>query len=447
MQHKVTNQFDTSELSFEDFKAIVIKDYKIAYESRQVSLQGRKEALTGKAKFGIFGDGKEIAQVAMSKAFKNGDWRSGYYRDQTVMFATGMATVKQFFAQLYAHPDLDHEPHSGGRQMNAHFASRSINPDGSWKDLTQMKNSASDVSSTATQMARLIGLAQASKLYRQNPELKEFSQFSINGNEVAFGTIGNASTSEGLFFEAINAAGVLQIPLAISIWDDGYGISVPNKYQTTKEDISEVLKGFQRTKDKPGIEIFKVKGWDYVALCETYETAIKMCREEHVPVLIHVTEMTQPQGHSTSGSHERYKSNERLEWEREYDCIAQMRKWMLESAIATEEEISELEDTIKNEVRTTIKQSWTKFLDSVKVEKAQTLNLLENLGNEVPQVKKIALIYRSEIDPLRKEMFGAIRKALRITRFHDSDAKSALKKWYEEQKEINKERYNSGLFS
>lgn len=447
MQHKVTNQFDTSELSFDDFRAIVIKDYKIAFESRQVSLQGRKEALTGKAKFGIFGDGKEVAQVAMSKAFKNGDWRSGYYRDQTVMFATGMATVKQFFAQLYAHPDLDHEPHSGGRQMNAHFVSRSINPDGSWKNLTQMKNSAADVSSTATQMARLVGLAEASKRYRQNPQLKEFSQFSINGNEVAFGTIGNASTSEGLFFEAINAAGVLQIPLAISIWDDGYGISVPNKYQTTKEDISEVLQGFQRTKDKPGIEIFKVKGWDYVALCETYETAIKMCREEHVPVLIHVTEMTQPQGHSTSGSHERYKSKERLEWEKEYDCIAQMRKWMLESAIATEEEITELEDKIKADVKLIIKESWAEFLDSMKVERTQALELLENLGEEIPEVKKIALIYKSEIGPLRKEMFSAIRKALRVSRFHESEAKEALKAWYEEQKDINKARYNSGLFS
>ncbi len=447
MQYKVTNQFDTSELSFDDFKSIVIKDYKIAYESRQVSLQGRKEALTGKAKFGIFGDGKEVAQVAMSKAFRKGDWRSGYYRDQTFMFATGMANVKQFFAQLYAHPDLEHEPHSGGRQMNAHFASRSVNPDGSWKNLTQMMNSASDVSSTATQMARLVGLAEASKLYRQNPELKEFTQFSINGNEVAFGTIGNASTAEGLFFEAINAAGVLQIPLAISIWDDGYGISVPNKYQTTKEDISEVLKGFQRTKDKPGIEIFKVKGWDYVALCETYETAIKICREEHVPVLIHVTEMTQPQGHSTSGSHERYKSKERLEWEKEYDCIAHMRKWMLESAISTEEELTEIENQIKSDVKAVIKEAWTEFLEDVKIERNKAIVLLEDLGQEIPEVKKIALIYKSEIDPLRKEMFGAIRKALRVARFHESNAKSALKNWYEEQKKVNEERYNSGLFS
>ena len=447
MQYKVTNQFDASELSFDDFKSIVIKDYKIAYESRQVSLQGRKEALTGKAKFGIFGDGKEVAQVAMSKAFRNGDWRSGYYRDQTFMFATGMANVKQFFAQLYAHPDLDHEPHSGGRQMNAHFSSRSINPDGSWKNLSQKKNSASDVSSTATQMARLVGLAEASKLYRQNPELKEFTQFSINGNEVAFGTIGNASTAEGLFFEAINAAGVLQIPLAISIWDDGYGISVPNKYQTTKEDISEVLKGFQRTKDKPGIEIFKVKGWDYVALCETYETAIKICREEHVPVLIHVTEMTQQQGHSTSGSHERYKSKERLEWEKEYDCIAQMRKWMLESAISTEEELTEIENQIKLDVRAVIKEAWMEFVEDVKVERNHAIVLLEDLGQEIPEVKKIALIYKSEIGPLRKEMFCAIRKALRVSRFHESNAKSALKNWYEEQKKINEERYNSGLFS
>ncbi|MFD1631513.1 alpha-ketoacid dehydrogenase subunit alpha/beta [Pseudopedobacter beijingensis] len=447
MQYKVTNQFDTSELSFEDFKAIVIKDYKIAYESRQVSLQGRKEALTGKAKFGIFGDGKEVAQVAMSKAFRKGDWRSGYYRDQTVMFATGMATIKEFFAQLYANPDIEKEPHSGGRQMNAHFVSRSLNEDGSWKNLTEMMNSASDISPTAMQMARLVGLAQASKLYRENPELKEFTNFSINGNEVAFGTIGNASTSEGLFFEAVNAAGVLQIPMAISIWDDGYGISVPNKYQTTKEDISEVLQGFQRTKDKPGIEIFKVKGWDYVALCETYETAIKICREEHVPVLIHVTEMTQPQGHSTSGSHERYKSKERLEWEREYDCIAQMRKWMLESAIGTEEELTGLEEEIKREVKVIIREAWVEFIEEVKKERNRAIDLLEDLGQEIPEIKKIALIFKSEIEPLRKEIFNAVRKALRVARSHESQAKENLKSWYEEQKQINTERYNSGLFS
>ncbi len=447
MHYKVTNQFDTSELSFDDFKSLVIKDYKIAYLSRQVSLQGRKEALTGKAKFGIFGDGKEVAQVAMSKAFRLGDWRSGYYRDQTVMLATGMTTVKQFFAQLYAHTDLEKEPHSGGRQMNAHFVSRSLNEDGSWKNLTEMMNSASDISPTGIQMARLVGLAQASKLYRENPELRKYNQFSINGNEVAFGTIGNASTSEGIFFEAINAAGVLQVPMVVSVWDDGYGISVPNKYQTTKEDISEVLQGFQRTEDKPGIEIFKVKGWDYVALCETYEIAAKIAREEHVPVLIHVTELTQPQGHSTSGSHERYKSKERLNWEKEYDCIEQMRTWMLESAISTEEALSQIEEEIKNEVKTLMKEAWAEFLVDVKQERNEALSLLENLGEEMPEVKKIALILRSEIEPLRKEIFGAVRKALRVARNHQSVAKDQLKSWLTIQKEVNAERYNSGLFS
>ncbi|MBC7654996.1 MAG: transketolase, partial [Oligoflexus sp.] len=302
-------------LTFEDFKKTVINDYEIAYQSRQASILGRREVLTGKAKFGIFGDGKEVAQLAMAKVFNNGDWRAGYYRDQTFMFATGMSTIKELFAQLYSNSDVENEPASAGRQMNAHFATRFLNEDGTWQNQVKMKNCSSDISPTAGQMARLLGLAYASKLYRQNTDLKEFDNFSINGNEVAFGTIGNASTSEGVFFESINAAGVLQVPMAISIWDDNYGISVPAKYQTTKEDISEILKGFQREEGKPGFEIFKVKGWDYPALCETYEKAIKVCREEHVPVLIHVTEVTQPLGHSTSGSHERYKSKERLEWE------------------------------------------------------------------------------------------------------------------------------------
>ena len=340
-----------SELTFDDFKALVINDYKLAYESRQISLLGRREVLTGKAKFGIFGDGKEVAQLAMAKVFKNGDWRAGYYRDQTFMLATGMTTKRQLFAQLYANTDVDMEPASAGRQMNNHFATRSLDGDGNWKNLTDYKNSSSDVSPTASQMQKLVGLGYASKLYRQNKELHHLSKFSINGNEVAFGTIGNASTSEGVFFESINAAGVLQIPMAVSVWDDGYGISVPAKYQTTKENISEILKGFQRDEKAPGYEIFKVRGWDYVALCETYEKAISLCRDEHVPVLIHVTEMTQPQGHSTSGSHERYKPAERMAWEKEYDCILKMREWMLETAIANEDELNELEDIAKAEIK------------------------------------------------------------------------------------------------
>lgn len=446
-QYKVTNQFDTSELSFDDFKSLVINDYKIAYESRQISILGRREVLTGKAKFGIFGDGKELAQLAMAKSFKNGDWRSGYYRDQTFMFASGMSSIKKLFAQLYAHPDVEKEPASAGRQMNAHFATRSINEDGTWKNLTEKKNTSSDISPTSIQMARLVGLAYASKLYRQNPDLQGFDNFSVNGNEVAFGTIGNASTSEGLFFEAINAAGVLQIPMAISIWDDGYGISVPNKYQTTKEDISEVLKGFQRDENHPGFEIFKVKGWDYAALCETYETAIQICREEHVPVIIHVTELTQPLGHSTSGSHERYKSNERLDWEKEYDCMNQMRKWILESAISTEEELGGIESVIAADVKTAIKESWNDFMHDVKVEKNAALALLDKLGEELPEVNKAALMLRSEIDPLRKEILSCIRKVLREARNYKSVAKEELKFWYNEQLEVNAERYNSKLFS
>ncbi|MFM6976937.1 MAG: thiamine pyrophosphate-dependent dehydrogenase E1 component subunit alpha, partial [Sphingobacteriaceae bacterium] len=339
--------FDSNELSFDDFKKIVIQDYKIAFESRQASLLGRKEVLTGKAKFGIFGDGKEVAQLAMAKAFQLGDWRSGYYRDQTFMFAAGMSTIPELFAQLYANPDIEADPASGGRQMNCHFATRSLHTDGSWKDLTAMKNCSADISPTGGQMARLVGLAYASKLYRQNKSLSYLRNFTVNGNEVAFGTIGNASTSEGIFFEALNAAGVLQVPMAVSVWDDAYGISVPAEYQTTKQNISEILKGFQRDENGNGYEIFKVRGWDYPGLCQTYQQAIKVCREEHVPVLIHVTEMTQPQGHSTSGSHERYKPADRLAWEQEYDCITQMRQWILSADMATEEELDLLEENAK----------------------------------------------------------------------------------------------------
>ena len=442
-----TNPIDASELSFEDFKTIVMNDYKIAYESRQASLLGRKEVLTGKAKFGIFGDGKEVPQIAMAKAFKNGDWRAGYYRDQTFAFAAGICTMKEFFAQLYAHPDLEAEPASGGRQMNCHFATRSLNEDGSWKDLTQMKNSSSDISPTGGQMARLVGLAYASKLYRENNQLEYLTDFSVKGNEVAFGTIGNASTSEGVFFEAVNAAGVLQIPLAISIWDDAYGISVPAKYQTTKEDISEVLKGFQREEGAPGVEIYKVRAWDYPALCELYETAIAVCRKEHVPVMIHVTEVTQPLGHSTSGSHERYKEKDRLEWEKEYDCIVQMRKWMIESAIATEEAIAEIEETAKTFVRETQREAWNEFLAAIKVEKDQAVALLVGVANGDPAINKIASQLSSAPDALRKEMISSVRKVLRLTAATESPERQSLLDWYSAQDEINEDRYHTKLFT
>ncbi|SFA60099.1 Pyruvate/2-oxoglutarate/acetoin dehydrogenase complex, dehydrogenase (E1) component [Pedobacter suwonensis] len=441
----MTKTIDASELSFNDFKSIVINDYKIAFESRQASILGRREVLTGKAKFGIFGDGKEVPQLAMAKAFKNGDWRSGYYRDQTFAFATGISTIKEFFAQLYANPAEGADPFSGGRQMNCHFATKSVNEDGSWNDLTQIKNCSSDISPTGGQMARLVGLAYASKLFRQNKELDYLKHFSVNGNEVAFGTIGNASTSEGVFFEAINAAGVLQIPMAISIWDDDYGISVPAKYQTTKEDISEVLKGFQRDADQPGYEIYKVKGWDYPALCEVYEKAIQVCRDEHVPVLIHVTELTQPQGHSTSGSHERYKSKERLSWETEYDCIQKMRAWMLESALATEEEIAALEKEAKIFVRNAQKEAWNEFLDSIKPEQKQVVDLVSGVAKHQPELAKIAAGLASIADAQRREVFAAARKAIRLSAAFSSPERDKLVEWYKLQDHLNYDRYNSKL--
>jgi pyruvate/2-oxoglutarate/acetoin dehydrogenase E1 component/TPP-dependent pyruvate/acetoin dehydrogenase alpha subunit len=441
----MTNTIDASELSFNDFKSIVINDYKIAFESRQASVLGRREVLTGKAKFGIFGDGKEVPQVAMAKAFKNGDWRSGYYRDQTFAFATGISTIKEFFAQLYANPTDGADPFSGGRQMNCHFATKSINEDGSWNDLTQIKNCSSDISPTGGQMARLVGLAYASKLFRQNKELDYLKHFSVNGNEVAFGTIGNASTSEGVFFEAINAAGVLQIPMAISIWDDAYGISVPAKYQTTKEDISEVLKGFQREPDQPGYEIYKVKGWDYPALCEVYEKAINVCRDEHVPVLIHVTELTQPQGHSTSGSHERYKSKDRLAWETEHDCILKMRAWMLDSAVATEEEIVAVEKEAKVFVRNAQKEAWNEFLDSIKPEQKQVVDLIGGVAKHQPELARIAANLASTADAQRREVFTAVRKAIRLSASFNSPERNELLAWYKQQAKANHDRYNSKL--
>jgi len=439
-----------TELSFDDFKKIVINDYRLGYESRQASLIGRREVLTGKAKFGIFGDGKEVAQLAMAKAFKKGDWRAGYYRDQTFMFATGMSNLPEFFAQLYAYPDVEKDPASGGRQMNCHYATRFITEDGSWVNQVETKNCAADISTTGGHMPRLLGLAYASKLYRQNKELSYLNKFSLNGNEVAFGTIGNGSTSEGLFFEALNAAGVLQVPMAISVWDDEYAISVPASLQTTKEDISEILKGFQREKSTNGYEIFKVRGWDYVALCETYERAIALCRKEHVPVLIHVTEMTQPQGHSTSGSHERYKTRERLAWEDEHDCLLQMRKWMIASAIATEAEMDELETTAKKYVRDCQRQVWNELSDEIRLELNEAARLIEKLAPYVPaQEELMAMVseLRECVDPGRKDVFAAIRKTLRLTIKENVLQKQQLINWLEEEKVKNKARFNSRLFT
>ena len=442
---KQSEQPTHSKLSFDDFKALVIADYRIAVESRSVSLLGRKEVLNGKAKFGVFGDGKELAQIAMAKVFQLGDWRSGYYRDQTFMFASGIVSVYQFFSQLYAHPDVEADPSSAGRQMNSHFATRMLTPEGKWVDQTLMKNSASDISTTGGQMPRLLGFALASKMYRNNPELADMGNFSNNGNEVAFGTVGNASTSEGVFFEAVNAAGVRQIPTVISIWDDGYGISVPNEVQTTKADISEVLKGFQRDEKGEGFEIFKVKGWDYPGLCEIYEQAAKISREQHVPVLIHVIEMAQPLGHSSSGSHERYKSKDRLAWEEEFDCIAKMRAWMLESGIADEGELADIERKVKEYVRVEQRRAWADYNKALKKEVDEAISLLAVIPEDTVQLLLNEL--KSLTEPSLKEVYSTVRRVIRLLRGTQSDQKSALLTWYDEKQKVNQDRYNAFLFS
>jgi len=445
-----TNPQTDSDLSFDDFKADVINDYKIAVTSRECSLLGRREVLTGKAKFGIFGDGKEIPQLAWAKAFKNGDWRSGYYRDQTFMMAIGKLTIQQFFAGLYGHTDLASEPMSAGRQMGGHFGTHSLNEDGSWKNLTAQKNSSPDISPTAGQMPRLLGLAQASKVFRNVKGIENKTDFSINGNEVAWGTIGNASTSEGLFWETINAAGVLQVPMVINIWDDEYGISVHARHQTTKENISEILKGFQRTEDEKGYEILRVNGWDYAALIETYQKAGAIAREEHVPVMIHVLQLTQPQGHSTSGSHERYKSEERLQWEREFDCNVKMREWILENNFATEEELSEMEKSIKKEVRDGKKAAWQAFLDPQKQEQEEAVTLLGNLAESSANknfIEKIKTDLASEKEPLRRDIAGAARKALRYVVSEDSSEKRQLIDWIDNYIETIQPKYSAHLYS
>lgn len=395
---------------------------------------GRREVLTGKAKFGIFGDGKEVPQLAMARSFKDGDFRSGYYRDQTFMMALGHLTPKAFFHGLYATTDIEKEPMSGGRQMGGHFGTFSLQEDGTWKDLTKQKNSSADISPTAGQMPRLLGLAQASKIYR-NVKGINAKNFSNNGNEVAWGTIGNASTSEGHFFETINAAGVLQVPMVVSVWDDGYGISVPSKYQTTKENISEILKGFQRNEEESGYEILKVKGWDYTALIHAYENASDIAREEHVPVLIHVTDLTQPQGHSTSGSHERYKSEERLEWERKHDCNKRFKEWILTNKIATEDELSSLEKKIKTEIRMARKDAWREFLQPHRESKKEIVHLLEAAAQSSPNKTFITKIKNDLIaieEPLKKDLASNARKAMRYLLGEQSQEKQALSEWIDD---------------
>jgi 2-oxoisovalerate dehydrogenase E1 component len=430
-------------LNKEEFKQTVLADFRLANESRQASLLGRKEVLTGKAKFGIFGDGKEVAQIAMAKVFRNGDFRSGYYRDQTFMMASGLLTVQEFFAQLYAHPSLEADPSSAGRSMNGHFSTRSINDDGTWRNLMEQKNSASDLSPTAGQVPRLLGLAHASKLFRQNEELHTLTQFTDKGNEVAFGTIGDASTSEGHFWETMNAAAVTQVPLAISIWDDGYGISVPKEFQTVKASISEALLGFEKKPgDRTGIRIFKTKGWDYAHLVRTYEEAISFCRKEHTPVLIHVEEVTQPQGHSTSGSHERYKSEERLTWEQDFDCILKLRQFIIEKGIATEEVC----DTIESEARKSVLEqknaAWKAFVSEIETERNELVSMLDSAG-----LSELAKSLNTGFAPSRKEVIGTARKALLKLGGSKSEHADRLAVWLKQQLGLNAERYNSFVHS
>lgn len=444
-----TNSKTHQDITFDDFKAEILNDYKIAVTSRECSLLGRREVLTGKAKFGIFGDGKEIPQLAWAKAFQNGDFRSGYYRDQTFMMAIGELTIEQFFAGLYADPDIEAEPMSAGRQMGGHFTTHSLDANGQWKNLTQQKNSSADISPTAGQMPRLLGLAQASKIYRQVEGI-DTTNFSNQGNEVAWGTIGNASTSEGLFFETLNAAGVLQVPMIISVWDDEYGISVHAKHQTTKENISEVLKGFQRDDQGDGYEILKVKGWDYPSLIETFQTASKIARESHVPVLIHVVELTQPQGHSTSGSHERYKSKERLAWETQHDCITKMRQWILESNFAEEEALIALEKSIKKQVREGKTKAWNSYQKPIKKEQNEVLAILNTLAETSSNkafINKLINELTAFKEPVRKEIYAIARKALRYVVTENSQEAKMLQDWVNIQLKEIKPKYSSLLYS
>lgn len=428
----------------------ILNDFRIASLSRHASLMGRKEVFMGKAKFGIFGDGKELAQIAMAKAFKKGDFRSGYYRDQTFMMALGELSVQQYFAQLYAHTNVEADPASAGRLMNGHFATRLLNEDGTWKELSSSFNSAADISPTAGQMPKLVGLAYASKLFRQNSQLKNLKDFSVNGNEVAWGTIGNASTSEGMFFESINAAGVLQIPMVISIWDDHFGISVPNEYHTTKGNISEALQGFQRTETEKGFEIIRVKGWDYEGLVRTFEYAGKVAREEHVPIMIHVEEMTQPQGHSTSGSHERYKSAERLKWEKDWDCIAKFREYILSNGIATEDQLDQIDSEVKTLAKNQREAAWNAFSSEIKAElqEAKTLILkaAESSSRKV-SLQAIAEDLQKTINPIRKDVVSSIRKVLLLLRAEPIAVRQPLLDWYKNQNEKNYDRYSSHLYS
>lgn len=445
---KTTSQ-SKQEITFEDFKSEILSDYKVAVSSRECSLLGRREVLTGKAKFGIFGDGKELPQLAMAKAFEDGDFRSGYYRDQTFMMAIGAMNPKHLFHGLYATTDIEKEPMSAGRQMGGHFVTHSLEEDGSWKNLTKQKNSSSDISPTAGQMPRLLGLAQASKIYRNQKGI-DSALFSVEGNEVAWGTIGNASTSEGMFFETINAAGVLQVPMVISVWDDDYGISVHAKHQTTKESISEILKGFQKEEDTNGLEILKVAGWDYPNLIKTYKKASEIARTHHVPVLVHVTELTQPQGHSTSGSHERYKSDERLLWEKEHDCNLKFREWILANQFSDEAQLLDIEKEIKREVRNAKKEAWTEFLQPHIILKKELVLLLKAVIPKTQNKAAITAVLNDLIaisEPIKKDLASKTRMALRGLIGEEFAEKEALKKWFLQFTTASQAAFSDHLYS
>ncbi len=431
-------------------KAEIQRDYELASLSRATSIIGRREVFMGKAKFGIFGDGKEVAQLAMANAFRKGDFRSGYYRDQTFMMAIGQLTVQQFFAQLYAHTDIDADPSSAGRLMNSHFATRMLDEKGNWKKLTDLKNSSSDISPTSAQMPRAVGLAFASKIYRSNPDLKKKENFSINGNEVVFGTIGNAATSEGIFFEAINAAGTIQIPLVMAVWDDGYGISVPNSYHTIKEDISKALKGFQRTSKEKGLEIFKVKGWDYIACLNVFFEAAKIARKDHIPSLIHVHDLSQPSGHSTSGSHERYKTKERLDWEIEFDCNKKFREWIIENDILDEIELKEIEARAKQQAIEGRDAAWAAYLESIKHDQIDAAKIITSVAQQ-SKFKKEILDIKKELtrihNPLKLDFFKAVKRTLIITRKEKIQQRQRLINWLSRINEDNQEFYSSHIYS
>jgi pyruvate/2-oxoglutarate/acetoin dehydrogenase E1 component/TPP-dependent pyruvate/acetoin dehydrogenase alpha subunit len=445
----MNNNIDLNkEISFETFKMQVLEDYTLLVTSREASLLGRREVLAGKAKFGIFGDGKELPQIALAKVFQKGDFRSGYYRDQTFMMAINELTVKQLFSGLYANTDINEEPMSAGRQMGAHFNTPLLNTDGSWKKLIDLKNSSSDVSCTGSQMPRLLGLAQASKLYR-NLDFKNSENFSNNGNEIAWGTIGNASTSEGVFFEVLNAAGVHQVPMVISIWDDDYGISVENKDQTIKEDISEALSGFKRTSLKKGFEILSVNGWDYPDLINTYQKASDIAREEHVPVIVHVKELTQPIGHSSSGSHERYKSKERLEWEKNNDCNVKMRQWIIENGISNEDELKNIESQCKENVRKHKKEAWESYINPILQIREEYISILDILSDKYSEfdLNNLSQELLRIKEPNKKDILSNARKVLRILLKENSNEIDNLKNWIKEFSSRQKEIYSSKLYN